>query len=99
MFQGSDLVTSMMRVRLTGFEPLHGHKRKHLLYPVCFNAHLKSVTFEKVADLGPLWRLMFGGPTKAEIIAIALEKLQIESGEIFADIGCGTGNVSKANSL
>ncbi len=42
-------------------------------------------------------RLMLsGGPTKAEIIAIALDKLQIEDGETFADIGCGTGNVSKA---
>jgi cobalt-precorrin-6B (C15)-methyltransferase len=40
--------------------------------------------------------MLSGGPTKAEIIAIALDKLQIEDGETFADIGCGTGNVSKA---
>jgi len=40
-----------------------------------------------------------GGPTKAEIIAIALNKLQIEDGETFADIGCGAGNVAKANAL
>ena len=39
-----------------------------------------------------------GGPTKAEIIAIALDKLQIEGRETFADIGCGTGNVSRAAS-
>ena len=44
--------------------------------------------------------LVFRGElTKAEIIAIALDKLQIEGGEPFADIGCGTGNVSKANAL
>jgi len=42
--------------------------------------------------------MMSGGPTKAEIIAIALEKLQIRGGEIFADIGCGTGSVSIAAS-
>jgi cobalt-precorrin-6B (C15)-methyltransferase len=42
--------------------------------------------------------MVSGGPTKAEIIAIALEKLQISSGETFADIGCGTGNVSIAAS-
>lgn len=40
--------------------------------------------------------MLRGGPTKAEIIAIALDKLQVEGGETFADIGCGTGNVSKA---
>ncbi len=37
-----------------------------------------------------------GGPTKPEIIAIALEKLQIQQNEVFADIGCGTGHVSIA---
>jgi cobalt-precorrin-6B (C15)-methyltransferase len=40
--------------------------------------------------------MLRGGPTKAEIVAIALDKLQIEMGETFADIGCGTGSVSKA---
>jgi cobalt-precorrin-6B (C15)-methyltransferase len=40
--------------------------------------------------------MLRGGPTKAEIIAIALDKLQIEGDETFADIGCGTGNVSRA---
>jgi cobalt-precorrin-6B (C15)-methyltransferase len=40
--------------------------------------------------------MLRGGPTKAEIIAIASDKLQIEMGETFADIGCGTGSVSKA---
>jgi cobalt-precorrin-6B (C15)-methyltransferase len=40
--------------------------------------------------------MLRGGPTKAEIIAIALDKLQIEGGETFVDIGCGTGNVSRA---
>ena len=42
--------------------------------------------------------MMSGGPTKSEIIAIALEKLQISSGETFVDIGCGTGSVSIAAS-
>ena len=41
---------------------------------------------------------MSGGPTKSEIIAIAIEKLQISYGEAFADIGCGTGSVSIAAS-
>lgn len=40
--------------------------------------------------------MLRGGPTKAEIIAIALDKLQVEGDETFADIGCGTGDVSKA---
>jgi cobalt-precorrin-6B (C15)-methyltransferase len=35
-----------------------------------------------------------GGPTKDEILAIALKKLDLKPGEIFADIGCGTGKVS-----
>ncbi len=40
--------------------------------------------------------MLKGGPTKPEIIAIALEKLQIQHTETFADIGCGTGHVSVA---
>ncbi|MDD1721176.1 MAG: methyltransferase domain-containing protein [Euryarchaeota archaeon] len=40
--------------------------------------------------------MLRGGPTKSEIIAIALEKLQIQRNETFADIGCGTGHVSIA---
>ncbi len=40
--------------------------------------------------------MLKGGPTKPEIIAIALEKLQLQHGETFADIGCGTGHVSIA---
>jgi cobalt-precorrin-6B (C15)-methyltransferase len=35
-----------------------------------------------------------GGPTKEEIIAIALLKLQIKKDDLFVDIGCGAGNVS-----
>jgi cobalt-precorrin-6B (C15)-methyltransferase len=42
--------------------------------------------------------MVSGGPTKSEIIAIVLEKLQISYGETFADIGCGTGSVSIAAS-
>lgn len=37
-----------------------------------------------------------GGPTKDEILAIALHKLEIKPGDIFADIGCGTGKVTLA---
>jgi len=97
----------MMRVRLNGFEPLHVHERS-TYYILFVNVQPKSVPLEKVAELRAryLWcfrttlRLMLrGGPTKAEIIAIALNKLQIEDGETFAGIGCGTGNVSKANAL
>jgi cobalt-precorrin-6B (C15)-methyltransferase len=35
-----------------------------------------------------------GGPTKEEIIAILLSKLQIKKDDLFTDIGCGTGSVS-----
>ena len=40
--------------------------------------------------------MLKGGPTKPEIIAIALEKLDIKNNETFVDIGCGTGHVSIA---
>ncbi len=35
-----------------------------------------------------------GGPTKPEIIAVSLSKLDLEDGCTFFDIGCGTGAVS-----
>lgn len=35
-----------------------------------------------------------GGPTKDEILAVALFKLDLRPTDIFADIGCGTGKVS-----
>ncbi|NLV26128.1 MAG: methyltransferase domain-containing protein [Methanomicrobiales archaeon] len=35
-----------------------------------------------------------GGPTKDEILAIALQKLSLCPEDIFADIGCGTGKVT-----
>lgn len=35
-----------------------------------------------------------GGPTKPEIAAIALSKLNISNNDLFADIGCGTGSIS-----
>jgi len=45
---------------------------------------------------GVLKLMLRAGPTKAEIIAIALEKLAIQYGETFVDVGCGTGTVSIA---
>jgi cobalt-precorrin-6B (C15)-methyltransferase len=35
-----------------------------------------------------------GGPTKPEIIAVSLFKLNIKEGDVFADVGCGTGLIS-----
>lgn len=35
-----------------------------------------------------------GGPTKDEILAVALFKLDLRPTDTFADIGCGTGRVS-----
>ncbi len=35
-----------------------------------------------------------GTPTRAEVIAVALSKLNIRPTDIFADIGCGSGSVS-----
>jgi cobalt-precorrin-6B (C15)-methyltransferase len=35
-----------------------------------------------------------GGPTKPEIIAVSLSKLNLKEGSSFYDVGCGTGAVS-----
>ncbi len=35
-----------------------------------------------------------GTPTKPEIIALALSKIELKPGDVFADIGCGSGSVS-----
>jgi cobalt-precorrin-6B (C15)-methyltransferase len=35
-----------------------------------------------------------GGPTKDEIMAISLQKLGLQGGDVFVDIGCGTGKVT-----
>ncbi|MCL2142439.1 MAG: precorrin-6Y C5,15-methyltransferase (decarboxylating) subunit CbiT [Methanimicrococcus sp.] len=35
-----------------------------------------------------------GGPTKPEIVAVSLFKLNIQEGDVFADVGCGTGLIS-----
>jgi cobalt-precorrin-6B (C15)-methyltransferase len=40
-----------------------------------------------------------GGPTKPEIIAVSLSKLGLRDGDSFADVGCGTGSVSKQPGL
>jgi cobalt-precorrin-6B (C15)-methyltransferase len=41
-----------------------------------------------------------GGPTKPEIIAIAISKLGLRDSDMFFDVGCGTGAVSiEASSL
>ena len=42
--------------------------------------------------------MLSGGPTKDELIAIALDKLHLKKGETFVDVGCGTGTVSLAAS-
>ncbi|WP_181391281.1 precorrin-6Y C5,15-methyltransferase (decarboxylating) subunit CbiT [Methanospirillum stamsii] len=42
----------------------------------------------------PLEKPPTGGPTKDEILAIALQKLGLHPDDIFADIGCGTGKVT-----
>lgn len=39
-----------------------------------------------------------GGPTKPEVIAISLSKLELKDGDTFVDVGCGTGAVSIAAS-
>lgn len=38
--------------------------------------------------------LVKGGPTKTEIAAVALSKLDLSPHQILADIGCGTGSVA-----
>lgn len=35
-----------------------------------------------------------GGPTKDEIMAISFQKLGLRGGDVFVDIGCGTGKVT-----
>jgi len=35
-----------------------------------------------------------GGPTQDEVMAIALQKLQMKEGDVFADLGCGTAKVA-----
>ena len=35
-----------------------------------------------------------GGPTREEIVAVSLAKLSLGRGDVFVDIGCGTGAVS-----
>ncbi|HJK18510.1 MAG TPA: class I SAM-dependent methyltransferase, partial [Methanocorpusculum sp.] len=37
-----------------------------------------------------------GGPTQPEVMAVSLEKLGVQPGDTVADIGCGTGTVTKA---
>lgn len=35
-----------------------------------------------------------GGPTKDEVMAVTLAKLGLQPGDLFMDIGCGTGKIS-----
>lgn len=42
--------------------------------------------------------MVSGGPTKREVIAIVLDKLMLSPGDVFLDVGCGTGAVSRAAS-
>jgi len=72
--------------------------------PVCYRAPKKRA-LEKVAELRAryLWCLR---TTLRLMLRVARQKLkfrlrqrQIDDGDTFAGIGCGTGNVSKANAL
>ena len=36
-----------------------------------------------------------GGPTPAEVMAVSLLKLCVRSGDVAADLGCGTGTVTR----
>ncbi|MCL2863443.1 MAG: precorrin-6Y C5,15-methyltransferase (decarboxylating) subunit CbiT [Methanimicrococcus sp.] len=38
--------------------------------------------------------IVSGGPTKPEIVAVSLFKLGLKDGDVFADVGCGTGLIS-----
>jgi cobalt-precorrin-6B (C15)-methyltransferase len=38
-----------------------------------------------------------GGPTKDEVMAVALFKLGLQAGDLMLDIGCGTGKVAIAS--
>jgi cobalt-precorrin-6B (C15)-methyltransferase len=40
--------------------------------------------------------VLSGGPTKDEIMALSLFKLGLTEGDVFADVGCGTGKISLA---
>lgn len=42
--------------------------------------------------------MVSGGPTKAEIIAVTMDKLGLSSGDVFLDVGSGSGAVSLAAS-
>ncbi len=42
--------------------------------------------------------MLSASPTKPEIIAIAISKLNLAPGDVFCDVGCGTGAVSIAAS-
>jgi len=37
-----------------------------------------------------------GGPTQDEVLAVSLFKAGLRKGDVFADLGCGTGKVSIA---
>ena len=69
---------------------LHGAFLAHTQF-IYASAYLIDYETQGVPKL-----MLRAGPTKAEIIAIALEKLEIQYGETFVDIGCGTGTVSIA---
>jgi cobalt-precorrin-6B (C15)-methyltransferase len=42
--------------------------------------------------------MLSASPTKPEIIAIAISKLNLAPGDVFCDVGCGTGSISIAAS-
>jgi len=80
-------------------------RAKHVLYPVCYRAPKKraagkgcritctlSVVFEDLSKIN-------AQSCTVKSLNFAFDKRQIDDGDTFAGIGCGTGNVSKANAL
>ncbi len=45
-------------------------------------------------DTSNMGEKLSGGPTQDEVMAISLHRLRLRSGDVMADVGCGTGKVS-----
>ncbi len=62
--------------------------------PIAFEARL--LTYTEHMEPHPAHSPPTGGPTKDEVLAIAIQKLHLTQHDIIADIGCGTGKVTLA---